>query len=170
MMPAASGLVPRLAVMTILAGSLCGCKFAGDLLAAGAGGASAAATANPAVGIAVGISVQATTNAVIKYVMRKRQQAEQDAIAETVGTMEVGQSRAWKIRHVIPIGNEHGTVEVVGLIPNPLSVCKEAVFSVIDGHHQDSPSAWYVMTACRQRKRWKWAVAEPAVERWGSLQ
>lgn len=170
MKPAARPRLPSLAVLALLAGSLSGCKFAGDLVAAGAGGASAAATANPAVGIAVGIGVQAATNAAMKYVMRKRQQAEQDAIAETVGALEVGESRDWKIRHDIPIGNEHGTVQIVRLIPNPLAICKEAVFSVIDGNRSDSRRAWYVTTVCRQQKRWKWAAAEPAVERWGYLQ
>ncbi|MGH7121884.1 MAG: hypothetical protein ACREFP_23310 [Acetobacteraceae bacterium] len=162
--------IPRLAMATVLAGSLGGCKFAGDVVAAGAGGASAAATANPAVGVAIGIGVQAATEAIIKYVMRKRQQAEQDAIAKTVGTMDVGESRRWKIRHDIPIGNEHGTVQVTRLIQNPLAVCKEAVFSVIDGHRPDAPRAWYTTTVCRQATRWKWAMAEPAVERWGYLQ
>ena len=170
MMPAGRSRIPRLAMMAILAGSLAGCKYAGDLVAAGAGGASAGLTANPAVGVAVGIGVEAATDAAINYVMRKRQQAEQDAIAETVGAMEVGENRSWKIRHDIPIGNEHGTVQVTRLIPNALAVCKEAVFSVIDGNRPDSPRAWYVMTVCRQERRWKWATAEPAVERWGYLQ
>jgi len=159
-----------LGMMAILAVSLAGCKYAGDLVAAGAGGASAAATANPAVGVAVGIAVQAATQAAIEYVMRKRQQAEQDAIAETVGAMNVDESQSWRIRHDIPIGNEHGTVRVTREIPNSLAICKEAVFSVINGNRPDSSRAWYVTTVCRQGRRWKWAVAEPAVERWGFLQ
>ena len=47
-----------------------GCRFAGDLVAAAAGGASAAASANPAVGIAVGIGVQAGLDATVSYVVR----------------------------------------------------------------------------------------------------
>lgn len=167
---ASRSLIPRLAMLTVLAGGLAGCTAAGDLVAAAAGGASALATANPAVGVAVGVGVQAATDTAINYVLRKRQEAEQDAIAGTVGTMEVGQSRSWKIRHDIPIGNEHGTVQVTRLIPNPLAVCKEAVFSVIDGNLPAAPRAWYTATLCRQQKRWKWAIAEPAVERWGYLQ
>jgi len=29
---------------------------------------------------------------------------------------------------------------------------------------------WLLTTACRQGEAWKWAAAEPATERWGSLQ
>lgn len=162
--------ISRLALATVLAGSLAGCKTAGDLVAAAAGGASAVATANPAVGVAVGVGVQAATASAIKYVLRKRQQAEQEAIAGTVGTMKIGQTRSWEIRHDIPIGNEHGTVQVTRLIPNPLAICKEAVFSVIDGNGPAAPRAWYTTTVCRQQKLWEWAIAEPAVERWGYLQ
>lgn len=153
-----------------LAASLAGCKFAGDIVAAGAGGASAAATANPAVGLAVGLAVQAAADAGIKYVTRKRQQAEQDAIAEQVGSMAVGDTGTWRIRHIVPVGDEHGTVRVSREIPNALASCKEAVFSVISGNRPDSPRAWYVTTVCRQEKQWKWAAAEPAVARWGFLQ
>lgn len=170
MSPARRWLIPRLAAAAVLAGALAGCKTAGNLVAAAAGGASAVATANPAVGVAVGIGVQAATNSAINYVLRKRQQAEQDAIAGTVGAMRVGESRSWEIRHDIPIGNEHGTVQVTRLIPNPLAPCREAVFSVIDGDGRAAPRTWYTTTVCRQPQRWEWAIAEPAVERWGYLQ
>ena len=66
--------------------SVSGCRFTGDLIAAAAGGASGAATANPAVGIAVGVGVHAGIDATISYIVRKRQQAEQDAIATEVAT------------------------------------------------------------------------------------
>jgi hypothetical protein len=159
-----------LAVLSLAAFVLTGCKLTGDLVAAGAGGASAAATANPAVGIAVGIGVHAATDATFKYLGRKRQQGEQDAIAAVVATTNPGESHPWTIRHTIPIGNEHGTVSVTRVIATPLTTCKEVVFSVIDGDRPDSPRAWYTTTACQQGARWKWAAAEPAVERWGYLQ
>ena len=146
-----------------------GCRFAGDLVAAAAGGASAAASANPAVGIAVGIGVQAGLDATVSYVVRKRQQAEQDAIATEVATMEDGERRPWKIEHDIPIGNEHGEVQVTRVFSTPLTSCKEIAFSVESG---GSPATrqTYTTTACRNGARWKWALAEPAVERWGVLQ
>jgi hypothetical protein len=156
--------------VVLLLALLGGCRFAGDLVAAAAGGASAAATANPAVGIAVGVAVNAGIDATVSYIGRTRQQAEQDAIAGVVATMAVGERRPWKIEHDIPIGNEHGEVEVTRAIANRLALCKELVFSVNSGHGAEAKQAWYTTQACQQDKQWKWALAEPAVERWGSLQ
>jgi hypothetical protein len=143
-----------------------GCHFAGDLVSAAAGGASAAATGNPAVGVAVGIAVNSGVDATVNYIARTRQHAEQDAIAGEVGTMNVGDRRPWKIEHTIPIGNEHGEVEVTRAISTPLTLCKELLFSVESRDHR----AWYTTEACRQGEHWNWALAEPATERWGSLQ
>ena len=146
-----------------------GCRFAGDLVAAAAGGASAAASGNPAVGIAVGIGVQAGLDATVKHIVRTRQQAEQDAIATEVATMNDGERRPWKIEHDIPIGNEHGEVHVTRVFNTALTSCKEIVFSVeTDGTPPTKPT--YTTEVCRSGDRWKWALAEPAVERWGVLQ
>jgi hypothetical protein len=153
-----------LPILSLIA--LGGCRFSGELVAAAAGGASGAATANPAVGIAVGIAVNSGINATVDYITRKRQQAEQDAIAGEVATMSLGDRRPWKIKHDIPIGNEHGEVQVTRMINTPLTLCKELVFSVDHGEQRD----WYTTQTCRQGERWKWALAEPTIERWGSLQ
>ena len=148
---------------------LCGCRFAGDLVAAAAGGASGAATANPAVGIAVGVGVQAGMDATVSYIVRKRQQAEQDAIASEVASMNSGERHPWKVEHDIPIGNEHGEVQVTRAFDTPLTTCKEIVFSV---ESDSTPVATrrYATSVCRNGERWKWALAEPTVERWGALQ
>ena len=37
--------------------------------------------------------------------------------------------------------------------------------SITENRHR-----WFVASACRQAGGWKWAAAEPATERWGSLQ
>jgi hypothetical protein len=166
-MPAAARLLPCLALSLPL---LCGCQFAGDLVAAGAGGASAAATANPAVGIAVGVGVNAGIDATFAYVGRKWQQAEQDAIAADVATMQPGERRPWKVSHIIPVGNEHGEVAVVRAIATPLTLCKELAFSVDSGSGAALTRHWYVTDACRDGERWKWSLAEPATERWSALQ
>lgn len=163
-MPAAARLVPLVLLL------LGGCKFAGDLVAAGAGGAAAGATGNPAVGIAVGIGVNAGIDATFAYVGRKWQQAEQDAIANEAAAMQPGDRRPWKIEHVVPIGNEHGEVKVVRAIATPLTLCKELVFSVESGSGAATKREWYTTDACRQGAQWKWSLAEPAVERWGVLQ
>lgn len=149
---------------------LCGCQLTGELVGAAAGGASAGATANPAVGIAVGVAVNAGINASFAYIQRKRQQAEQDAIATEVATMQAGEQRPWKINHVIPIGDEHGEVVVVRDIPNALAPCKALVFSVESGSGKAATRHWYRTDACRDTERWKWALAEPAIARWGTLQ
>jgi len=157
-------------VLTLMVMALGGCRLAGELVAAAAGGGAAAASANPAVGIAVGIAVNSGINATVDYVVRTRHRAEQDAIVGEVATMEVGERRPWKIEHDIPIGNEHGEVQVTRVIATPLALCKELVFSVESGSGDAVQREWYATQACRNGDRWKWALAEPTVERWGSLQ
>jgi hypothetical protein len=146
-----------------------GCRFAGELVGAAAGGASAAASANPAVGIAVGVGVQAGVDATVSFIVRKRQQAEQDAIAGEIAGMHTGERRPWKIEHDIPIGNEHGVVQVIRAFDTSLTSCKEIAFS-IETDSNSAATRTYTTQACRNGERWKWALAEPAVERWGSLQ
>ncbi len=159
--------LPFLPLMLI---SLCGCRFGGELVAAAAGGASAAASANPAVGIAVGVAVNSAIDATVNHIVRTRQRAEQDAIVSEVASMQVGDRRPWKIEHDIPIGNEHGEVQVTRTITTPLTSCKELIFSVESGSGEDVKRAWYTTEACQNGARWKWALAEPTTERWGSLQ
>ena len=162
----------RLAILPVvlLLPLLASCQFAGEIVGAAAGGASAGATANPAVGIAVGVGVNAGIDAAFAWISRQRQHAEQAAIAETVATMQPGEVRPWHINHVIPIGNEHGVVTVVREIPNALAPCKELAFSVDTGADRSLAQHWYVTDACEQDGRWDWALAEPATERWGTLQ
>lgn len=150
--------------------TLGGCRLAGDLVSAAAGGASGAATGNPAVGIAVGVAVHSGIDATVSYIVRTRQRAERDSIAGVVATMKVGERRPWKIEHDIPIGNEHGEVQVIREIANPLTPCKELLFSVESGRDENLNRAWYTTQACQQGDHWKWALAEPTTERWGSLQ
>ena len=93
-----------------------------------------------------------------------------DAIAAQVATMNAGDSRPWKIEHTVPIGDEHGEVRVSRVIATPLALCKELVFSVESGEGATRERRWYSTQACQSGQRWKWSLAEPAVERWGSLQ
>jgi hypothetical protein len=164
----------RSSVSTVLllmtAVALSGCNSIGGFAGAAAGVASGAVTSNPAVGYAIGIGVQAATDAATKYVFRNWQKAEQDEIAAVVGNLEVGQSRRWAIVHPISYGNEQGEVRVTRLIDTPLALCKEVMLSVDTGEGAQLKRAWYTASACRSDDVWKWAVAEPAVERWGSLQ
>lgn len=147
-----------------------GCASIGAATGAVAGAASGLVTANPGVGIGVGIAVQAATDEAVKRYMRGMHKDQQDAIAAIAGTLNVGESRAWHVKHTLPIENGHGEVRVTRDVINPLAACKEFVFSVVDGDKPNAPEHWYTAAACRQPGGWQWASAEPAVPRWGSLQ
>jgi predicted secreted protein len=134
------------------------------------GGAAGAATGSPAVGFLVGVTVDAAANAGTSYVTRVWHGAEQDAIARAAADVPEGGEVAWKIVHPLPIGNEHGRLRVVRAIASPLAECKEIAFSVDEGAGETLKQAWFVTSVCQQDKTWKWAAAEPAVERWGYLQ
>ncbi len=63
-------------------------------------------------------------------------------------------------------------MQIVRAIDNPLAECREIAFSVED---PPDPPSWFDASICKQtfaqgEQRWKWATAEPAVERWGFLQ
>jgi hypothetical protein len=149
---------------------LAGCNSIGGFTDAAAGIATGAVSANPAVGIGVGLAVKAVTDETVNYALRTMHRSEQDAIARIVGDLEADQQKPWAIKHVIPYRNEHGEVRVVRAFSTPLATCKDFAFSVIDGAGAQAKRAWFLATACQQGENWKWAVAEPAVERWGALQ
>jgi len=162
---------PNAIVVAVLLLILPGCTSLGSFAGAVTGAVSGTGTTNPAVGYAVGIGTKAAVDSLSHYISRKRQQAQQDQIAATVGTLPVGESANWRIRHKIPMfDDQHGYVTVVRDIPNALAPCKEVVFTVIAGKKADSPRGYYATTACQQGTRWKWAQAEPATPRWGFLQ
>ncbi|MBV8913850.1 MAG: hypothetical protein JOZ05_12520 [Acetobacteraceae bacterium] len=155
----------RLVLLGLLA-LLPGCRAVSDVAGVVAAASTGSATANPAVGIAVGIAVRAGVDEVRKYVVRKRQEGEQDAIADAAGSAPLGQARAWEIRHTIPIGNERGQLAAVREWQTPLATCREILFTVVDGEEREP----FTTTLCRGASGWRWAAAEPAVERWGYLQ
>jgi hypothetical protein len=166
----------------VLVGALClgagalvsGCSTAsiGAAAGAGAGAATGIVTANPAVGIGVGIAVQAATDQAVAYYMRNMHEDQQNMIAALAGVLPVGETRDWSVKHSLPIENGHGQVRVTRAFASSLAICKEFVFSVVDGDAPDSKVYWYTAAACQQENKgyWKWASAEPAVDRWGNLQ
>jgi hypothetical protein len=158
----------RLAVPLLLGLGLAGCNSAATLTGLAAGGVAGGATANPAVGYVVAVGANAAADYAFKYAARVRQRAEQNAIAAVAGDVSPGQTAPWRIDHTIPVGDEHGDVQVVRVIDTPLAACREIAFSVQHGPRR--PDAWFDASICRQAARWKWAVAESAVERWGFLQ
>ncbi len=159
------------AVLVLSAALLPGCQSSlGDLVGAATGTAAAAGTGNPAVGVALGISARAAADYGLRYVTRRWHRTEQDALAAVVGSMEIGEARRWEVRHDLPIGNKRGEVRVLRAVETPLAECREVLFSTERGEGPDAARRWFVASACRQAEGWKWAAAEPATERWGSLQ
>jgi hypothetical protein len=162
----------------VLAGALCvgasvmtsGCSSVGAASGAAAGVASGLVTSNPAVGIGIGIAVQAATDEAVGRYMRTMHTDQQNMIAALAGAMPVGETRPWSVKHTLPIENGHGQVRVTRAFGSALALCKEFVFSVQDGDGPNAHEDWYTASACQQDKGWKWASAEPAVARWGSLQ
>ena len=158
----------RFVLVLLAVVGLAGCKAAGEITGLVAGGVAGGASVNPAVGYAVGVGTAVAADYAFRYVARVRQNGEQDAIAASAGPLTEGQTASWYIRHDIPVGNEGGWVQVVREIDTPLARCREVLFSIHDD--PPAPEAWFTTTICRNGPRWKWAQAEPAVERWGFLQ
>lgn len=153
-------------------GGLSACGSVGSITGAVAGIASGSASANPAVGVAVGIGVQAGVDASIKAAMRHLSHEEQAQLAALAGSMDVGERRPWNVERAIPYANAGGTMTVVREFVTPLTKCKEAAFSVEDGqvNPANGPTAGFVTYVCHGASGWQWAIAEPAVSRWGALQ
>jgi hypothetical protein len=155
---------PALLCLALLAG----CKSAAELTGAVTGGVAGASTANPAIGYAVGIGTAVAADELFKWVGRTRAHAEQVAIAAAAEELPEGGTAPWQIRHTLPYGNEGGEVRVVREVTNSLSTCREIVFSVADA--PPATPLWYYSSICRGTSGWDWAMAEPAVDRWGFLQ
>ncbi|MFC7473192.1 hypothetical protein ACFQS7_02435 [Dankookia sp. GCM10030260] len=140
---------------------------------AGIGGASVADSlgANAALTTGIGLGVQALGRAGLQYAQRKTHGAAQDRIAAAAGPLPVSGTAAWKTNHAIPVEpNERGQVAVSRVISTGALDCKEIVFSVEDGAGAKATRAFYLAAVCRDATGWKWASAEPATGRWGSLQ
>ena len=142
--------------------------------AAGIAGAGIAAsvTKDATVGAAIGLGVQSVAMTGLRYVERRVHRAEQDRIAAIAGTMEPGAVQPWSIVHDVPIeDDEQGEVTVVRDIGGTGGLaCKEIVFSVVAGKAEAVRHGFFTATVCEDGTVWKWATAEPATERWGSLQ
>jgi hypothetical protein len=163
----------RRALMATAVLALSACSTVGGLAGTVAGIATGSFTSNPAIGVAVSVSVKAATDAGIKNLLRSLQKDEQDAIAILAGNMQEGEVRPWQVRHKIPYGNNQGSMQVTRSIVTPLARCKEVMFTVEESSasttSEDIQRAWFTAQVCLQENGWKWANAEPAVERWGAL-
>lgn len=138
-----------------------------DLAGVGGAAAATAVTKNALVATGIGLGVRSAASAALQYGERQVHQAEQDSIAAVAGPLAVGQVARWDVSHDVPIeADEQGQVTVSRLIGAAPLACKEIVFSV----EAEKDKAFYVAVICQNGEAWKWASAEPATERWGSLQ
>jgi hypothetical protein len=138
-----------------------------DLAGVAGAGVANSITKSAAAATAIGLGVASGASAGLQYVERRVHQAEQDSIAATAGPLAPGAVAAWKVEHDVPIEpDEHGQLAVVRTLGNADFSCKEIVFSV----DEKKTRAFYTATVCQDGSIWKWASAEPATERWGSLQ
>ena len=169
--PVNRGTRPCGVIAALIAIALAGCSSIGGFAGAAAGIATGTFSSNPAVGVAVGVSVKAATDTAMNRVFRNMQADEQDRIAEIAGNLDVGDRQPWKIHHVFSYGDEAGELQVLRSIDNALASCKEVMFSVMGGKADTPTREWFITQTCLQSNgRWHWAAAEPAVERWGTLQ
>lgn len=161
-------------MLVILALSGCGSVLtAGTADVAGVAGAGLAnaVSKSAAAATAIGLGVASGANAGLQYAERRSHRFEQDSIAAAAGPLAPGAVAPWSVAHTVPIEpDEHGDLAVVRTIGTAEFACKEIVFSVDSGPGGALQRAFYTATICRDGDRWKWASAEPATERWGSLQ
>ena len=137
---------------------------------AGAGIASSV-TKSATAATAIGLGVAAGANAGLQYEERVVHSAEQDQIATAAGGLAPGATGPWRVSHTVPLeADEHGEVAVVRVLGAPPIDCMEIVFSVDTMADHAPRRAFYTATVCQDGLTWKWASAEPATARWGSLQ
>lgn len=163
-------------LLLLLAVALGGCgSFLTQSTATGAGiagaGIAGAISHNATVGAAIGLGIAAGANAGLLYVERDVHNNTQDSIATAAGPLSEGGVAPWQSTHLVPIElDEHGEVAVSRTIAGPDFLCKEIIFSVDPGKDQKKDRAFFTAYICRDGERWRWATAEPATARWGSLQ
>ncbi len=145
----------------------------GTTAAAGIGGATIAAkvTDNAAVATGIGLGVQAGARAALQHSQRVVHTETQDQIAQIAGTLPDNTVGNWQIKHRIPLEpDERGRVVVTRSINGPLVNCKEILFTVDGVDNGAAQVDFFIASICHDGKQWKWATAEPATARWGSLQ
>ena len=130
-------------------------------------GIAGAITRNAALATGIGLGVQAGAISALQYAERRVHNVEQTVIAAAAGPLNNGDIGAWSVEHDIQIEpDEHGSVMVTRDFGGPAFRCKEIIFSIDHPQTRD----FYMADVCRDGEVWRWASAEPATARWGSLQ
>jgi len=165
---------PLFATFSLLLSGCTALLKQGGAAGAGVAGASlaGAVTRDPAVTAGIGLGLNAAASAGVKAIEKRVHRTEQDSIAAAAGPLGVGESAKWSSGHykVSVEANEHGELTVSRLIRAANLDCKEIVFSVDAVVKHKPDRSFYTAIICRDGASWKWATAEPATERWGSLQ
>ena len=145
----------------------------GSATTAGVAGTAIAAgvTKNAAAAAGIGLGVLAAAQVGVKAVERNYHGSQQDHIADIAGELDVGKVAPWQSNHLIQLEpDEAGRVTVSRVISVTDLTCKEIVFSVDEVKDALTLSSFYIATICKDSVKWRWATAEPATARWGSLQ
>jgi uncharacterized protein YceK len=160
--------------------ALLGLSGCGSLLtettstAAGVAGAAtgAAITKNATVAAAIGLGVNSLAAEGLRYAERRVHKTEQDNIARVAGVLPMNAVATWSVRHDVPIEPDEGGFVVVSREFGALGFrCKEIVFSVDEQTKRHGlVRSFYTANICQDGRSWRWASAEPATSRWGSLQ
>jgi hypothetical protein len=166
----------RVLLLVSGAGVLSGCESlltatTADVAGIAGAGVAGAVSKSPAASAAIGLGIAAGANAGLQYLQRDVHRAEQDTIAAAAGPLGPGVVGHWSVVHNIPVeDDEHGDLVVTRLVGSIDFTCKEIVFSVDTVETKVPHRAFYTAMVCRDGEAWKWASAEPATARWGSLQ
>jgi hypothetical protein len=166
----------RLILPMVLAVTLSGCgslltASTADVAGIAGAGVAGAVTKSPTAAAGIGLGIAAGANAGLQYLERDVHRAEQDRIAEQAGPLAPGVVGHWSVSHKVPIeDDEHGDLVVTRLLGSAEFHCKEIVFSVDTVEKKQPRRAFYTATVCQDGPAWKWASAEPATARWGTLQ
>lgn len=161
-------------LLTLLALSGCGSVLTeGTSAGAGVAGAgiASAVTKNGTVTAAIGLGTQAAVATALSMEERAVHAVEQKKIAEAAGPLAIGQIAPWSVSHTVPIeDDQHGEVAVSRDISGDPLACKEVVFSIDTIKDKQPTRQFFITDICRDGTDWRWATAEPAVARWGTLQ
>ena len=167
-------MIRAMSVCSLLLMSGCGSLLSegtADLAGVAGAGAASSVTKSAAGAAAIGLVVRSVASEGLKYAERRVHREEQDAIAAVAGPLPPGTVAPWAVNHDVPLeDDEHGDLVVSRAFGAGPIQCKEVVFSVDRARKTGLERAFYITAVCQDGARWRWASAEPATERWGSLQ
>ncbi|HYG87151.1 MAG TPA: hypothetical protein VD978_12905 [Azospirillum sp.] len=148
--------------------ALAGCAELGKELnaftTAGLAAVVGSATGSPVLGLIAGTAASYGIGSGIRYADRLIAGSVQNAVAVAAGGLGVGQAAPWQVEEDLPLSGRTGTVQVARTFGEAIP-CKDIVFTI-----DDSPD-FFATTICQRKDGvWRWALAEPTVQRWGSLQ